>query len=792
MNNHRGGYRSYMSKALVSLVGLLALSTTNATSEVKAQTRANDVVADSWAQDQDILSEILGRVNAVPSVEPSYDPTRSPTATPSTMPSVSSVPTAIPSVSPSVSMEPTISPTSSPSLSAVPSSAPSGAPSSSPTEYPTASPSLSTMPSANPTSSPSVSSEPSSTPTESPTSVPSESPSEQPTADPTKSPTSSPSKTPTGSPTLAPTTSNMPSTTPTVAKTLKKDMYLIDGSSTRSTSLLIIGACAFVAVASTGVYLYRRNVASSERQNYGYAAPITEVSADKDFEDGAGVISPMSRVSGLPRFSYDPNENKPKRQKCDDDTDVELGEIPRSVYVSTPNTSVAVSAESKENAIIRGVQKYFQTGKTKGSKPSSKKGMSWNEIRDEGSPACSSGVAPASVPSMFSPVPVRGMPALLENRTTGSNSSDRTDTESLGMKKVESETSLALVKSGSADSYSRARMIVKSGSASYNSAQLDAKSSRSNESYIQINKSGSVESNSSSKYANIVKSTSAYSNATKSIKSKNSFFPLSDDNSSNDEEAAKSIKSIGTKSVKSNATKSVRSYGSSKSGSVNDGPSFEDNVSEIKNILKSISGEQPSELYTSESKESREKDVPMSYSTTPPDLSPQASEDHSFAEKADVIRSNDQITPQSEDFAFDANFDNVTLQTAGSGSYKDKETPREHCAQLLSPITYEKELQTSVSCQEFSFRNLLSDPNNELYECHAPPGPLGIVIDSTPLGPRVKSLNPMSSLFNTMSPGDIIVGIDDIDTVGMEAAEFWQLVSRKANQRKRILTMLKI
>jgi hypothetical protein len=53
-------------------------------------------------------------------------------------------------------------------------------------------------------------------------------------------------------------------------------------------------------------------------------------------------------------------------------------------------------------------------------------------------------------------------------------------------------------------------------------------------------------------------------------------------------------------------------------------------------------------------------------------------------------------------------------------------------------------------------------------------------------------LNPMSSLFNSMSPGDIIVGVDNVDTVGMEAAEFWQLVSRKANQRKRVLTMLKI
>jgi hypothetical protein len=542
-------------------------------------------------------------------------------------------------------------------------------------------------------------------------------------------------------------------------------------------------------VASTGVYLYRRSAQSSDRQQYGYGAPITEVAADKDFEDGAGMISPMSRVSGLPRFSYDPSEHKPNKRKCtDDDTDVELGEIPRSVYVSTPNTSIAVSdPESKENVIIRGVQKYFgQAAKAKESKSSNKKGMTWNQIRDEGSPACSSGFAPASIPSMFSPVPVRGLPALLENVPSGSNDSDRIDTESLEMKKSGS-ASLAIVKSGSASSYhSNGMMSKKSDSSSYNSRQLDITKSRSSESYVHINKSGSVESNSSSKYANIMASASAYSNATKSIKSKSSFFAHGDDDASNEE---------AVKSVKSNATKSVKSYGSSISGSKKDNaslkpddfaPSFEENVSEIKNILKSISGEQPADLYTKETNESND-DVPMSYSETPPELSPQ-SLSSSFVDKT-----NDQTAPQSDDFAFDADFDNATMHTKDSDGFNDKDTPREmNGAQLLSPITYEKELKTSDTCQEFSFGNLLSDPNNELYECHAPPGPLGIVIDSTPLGPRVKSLNPMSSLFDSMSPGDIIVGIDDIDTVGMEAAEFWQLVSRKANQRKRILTMLKI
>jgi hypothetical protein len=229
-------------------------------------------------------------------------------------------------------------------------------------------------------------------------------------------------------------------------------------------------------------------------------------------------------------------------------------------------------------------------------------------------------------------------------------------------------------------------------------------------------------------------------------------------------------------------------------------PSFEENLSEINTILKSIkktgNEEHPSYLYSNAPNQSKD-DVEMSYSQTPPGLcvknlsfSPRSSSTCSLMVKTDSVRATDQVTPQGDGFGFIADFDNATTRTSSFG-YENTQKVMDG-AQHLSPITYERELQSSVTSQDFSFRNLLADPHNELYECHAPPGPLGIVIDSTPLGPRVKSLNPMSSLFSSMSPGDIIVGVDNVDTVGMEAAEFWQLVSRKANQRKRVLTMLKI
>jgi hypothetical protein len=111
-----------------------------------------------------------------------------------------------------------------------------------------------------------------------------------------------------------------------------------------------------------------------------------------------------------------------------------------------------------------------------------------------------------------------------------------------------------------------------------------------------------------------------------------------------------------------------------------------------------------------------------------------------------------------------------------------------------SGITYEQELLNAnrMNCEGISFRNIFNDPKNDLYECHVPSGPLGIVVDTTSLGPRVRSLNPLSPLFGKICPGDVVVGVDDVDTVGMEAGDFWQIVSRKANQQQRVLTVLRI
>lgn len=613
-------------------------------------------------------------------------------------------------------------------------------------------------------------------------------------------------------------------------------MFLIDDHAPRSTSLLIIGACAFIAVASTGVYLYRRGTETTIRRNNGHGAPVTEVSAEKDFEDAA-MISPMSRVSGLPQYTYEPDLQKTKKHKCvDDDTDIELGEIPKSVYISTPNTTVAVSdsLNTEDKTFMKGVQKYWQNPPAKAKEPnhSNKRRIAWNQIRDEGSPACSSGCAPASVPSMFSPVPVRGLSLLLDNETdTREIEEDSNNSKCLAIVKScsadsTSSNSLAIVKTRSVESHNSEclAIVTRRSVESSNSVLLAIEKSHSTESKSSgssgiiksrsteshTSKSATIEHNASmqsstSSFARITKSESAQSTATRSVKSKMSFFASNDDDLSNGDEALKSVNSTNAKSVQScssfkSGLKRNKSGENESPITEKSAPSFEENLSEINSILNSIkqSGneENPSYLCPYEPNQSKD-DVQMSYSQTPPGLcvndlsfSPRSSSTCSLMVKADSIRANDKVTPQADGFGFVADFDNAKMQTTNFG-YENAQKVMDG-EQHLSSITYERELQSSVTSQDFSFRNLLVDPHNELYECHAPPGPLGIVIDSTPLGPRVKSLNPMSSLFNSMSPGDIIVGVDNVDTVGMEAAEFWQLVSRKANQRKRVLTMLKI
>lgn len=71
-------------------------------------------------------------------------------------------------------------------------------------------------------------------------------------------------------------------------------------------------------------------------------------------------------------------------------------------------------------------------------------------------------------------------------------------------------------------------------------------------------------------------------------------------------------------------------------------------------------------------------------------------------------------------------------------------------------------------------------------ECFAPPGRLGIVIDTTVEGPVIHKVNPGSPLEGIVWPGDIIVAIDDTDTRALSANEITTLMAKNMNQRRKL------
>jgi hypothetical protein len=77
-------------------------------------------------------------------------------------------------------------------------------------------------------------------------------------------------------------------------------------------------------------------------------------------------------------------------------------------------------------------------------------------------------------------------------------------------------------------------------------------------------------------------------------------------------------------------------------------------------------------------------------------------------------------------------------------------------------------------------------PNMVSREVVAPPGKLGIVIDTTLEGPVVHKVNPGSPLDGIVSPGDIIVAIDNVDTRAMSASAITALMVKTANQERRM------
>jgi hypothetical protein len=74
-------------------------------------------------------------------------------------------------------------------------------------------------------------------------------------------------------------------------------------------------------------------------------------------------------------------------------------------------------------------------------------------------------------------------------------------------------------------------------------------------------------------------------------------------------------------------------------------------------------------------------------------------------------------------------------------------------------------------------------------EVVAPPGKLGIVVDTTVEGPVVHKVSEGSPLEGKLFPGDIIISIDGVNTRAMSAAAITQLMVRNAEQDRTMVVL---
>mmetsp|Transcript_3992 Transcript_3992/g.8582 ORF Transcript_3992/g.8582 Transcript_3992/m.8582 type:complete len:846 (+) Transcript_3992:171-2708(+) len=814
-------------------------------------TGEDDPLLETWIKEEDMFANIQQKLEStflptsVPSTQPIFTPTSEPTISPTFSPT--SKPTRKPSRAPT--LRPTYSPTASPSTT--PSSSPTKSPSSSPTPLPsflpsfssepsllpsgrpsgtpTATPSL--TPSQNPTIEPSISnkpsSQPSALPTSTPSAVPSKTPSWTPSAEPTPKPTSSPtpkpslipstlpSLTPTGTPTTKPTDAPTPlpskapsripsqsptespteSVSPTVWKT-ESTIIINDSKAKRSTSLFIVGACCFVVVASTGAYLYRRSTHHQLGNRDNAAAPRTiDVSFGKDFDDG--VLSSFSHdapvmAPGFHSTTAMLDNRLEKEDICALERDLEKGmkDIPTSVaVVPSPQASnyrekrefndSTVAMDHSSNSMVKmpylNVHKFFQRQPKRIGGNSNH--LTWAQMREQTSP-CSSGYAPASAGSpLFSPVFVKGIPTLYSSETTPDDRGDDFD-EHCDQDGTSAENS------------------TDTGEESETHQDQEADEFRNDEvgSNVvggDIDQPSDIGAEDNASLAGISVGAVEKDNSTCCNEGKmNEGFNLSKSSSS---------RNSGGSSLEWNIDVSQTI------------PSYEDNIEEEKVPEVTANGGPKLQAFSCEDDLLPDVDLQMSYTPESSQRrhfqnSPSASDvsisgmDSVAGSTTSPLGDNKEV-PTNEERSVSAALFVLPLDYVN-----ESPTSSERCSSVASQmeinpdylnvheLTYGNELLRSseMGNRPINFKHVYNDPKNDLYECKAPPGSLGLVVDTTPLGLRVNSLNPLSPLFGMVASGDIIVGVDELDAVGMESGDFMEVIMQRSHQENRIFTLLRI
>ena len=122
------------------------------------------------------------------------------------------------------------------------------------------------------------------------------------------------------------------------------------------------------------------------------------------------------------------------------------------------------------------------------------------------------------------------------------------------------------------------------------------------------------------------------------------------------------------------------------------------------------------------------------------------------------------------------------LMGSQSGSFGDMESSK--------PSSSHKDNASSIggttSTQNGSDPSVNSSASKITRCCFAPPGKLGIIIDTTVEGPVVHKVNAGSPLEGLVWKGDIIVKIDEVDTRAMSATAITNVMIKTAHQRRKL------
>ena len=170
------------------------------------------------------------------------------------------------------------------------------------------------------------------------------------------------------------------------------------------------------------------------------------------------------------------------------------------------------------------------------------------------------------------------------------------------------------------------------------------------------------------------------------------------------------------------------------------------------------------------------------------------------------VRNNESIDDESsESESSSASEVNDVMFPCGSVYSADK---TEKCP-IMTPIhagdiTYKYSLEdglvspeTIISHKPFSPMNVLDlmkgeelmSSNRKKVNVIAPPGKLGIIIDTCSEGPRVHSIKGGSSLEGLIVKGDLIHAVDDEDTTEWSAHYLTKLVAKKSNMTRKITVL---